>query len=367
MSDPILTFTDQAEWESWLERNGSAVIRSQSLQTRTDIFRLCIIGVVTLLLSGCASEHDLNFVKPNRDAPIVLAHRGVSQTFDAVGVTDATCTASRIYPPKHRVLENTIESIDASIKLGASVVEIDVHPTTDGEFAVFHDWTLECRTNGTGRTRDHSMSYLKSLDIGYGYTADHGKSFPFRGKAIGQMPSLKEVLVAFPQQPLLVNIKSKDPAEGERLAAYLAELPKARRELIAVYGAEEPIKAVRAQVPGILTMSRESLKSCLIGYLLVGWSGAIPKSCERTVVLVPINYSTWLWGWPATFIKRMEAAGSAVFVLGAYHSGPSQGIDTVEELNKLPQEYKGGIWTNELELISSALSKNKSSVSKSPR
>lgn len=25
MSDPILTFTSQAEWESWLERNGSAV------------------------------------------------------------------------------------------------------------------------------------------------------------------------------------------------------------------------------------------------------------------------------------------------------------------------------------------------------
>lgn len=298
---------------------------------------------------------------------MILAHRGVSQTFDAAGVTDETCTASRIYPPKHRVLENTIESIDASIKLGASVVEIDVHPTTDGEFAVFHDWTLECRTNGTGRTKDHSMSYLKSLDIGYGYTADHGKSYPFRGKAIGKMPSLKEVLVAFPKQPLLVNIKSKDRTEGERLAAYLAGLPKARRELVAVYGAEEPINVVRERVPGILAMSRDSLKSCLIGYLLVGWTGAIPKSCEQTLVLVPINYSTWLWGWPKTFISRMEAVGSAVFVLGAYHGGPSQGIDTAEELDKLPRDYKGGIWTNELELISSELSKNKSSVSKSRR
>ena len=33
------------------------------------------------------------------------------------------------------------------------MIEIDVHPTTDGQFAVFHDWTLDCRTNGAGVTR----------------------------------------------------------------------------------------------------------------------------------------------------------------------------------------------------------------------
>lgn len=333
-----------------------------SSQNRTNYFRLCITGGIVLLLSGCASEHSLHFVKTQRNTPVLLAHRGISQTFDPNGVTNSTCTATRIYSPKHSLLENTIESISASIRLGASVVEVDVHPTTDGEFAVFHDWTLECRTNGSGRTRDQTMSYLKSLDIGYGYTADNGKSFPFRGKAIGQMPSLREVLAAFPKQPLLVNIKSNDPLEGERFAVYLAELPETRREFIAVYGAELPINVVRERVPGILTMSRDSLKSCLIGYLLAGWSGAIPKSCEKTLVLVPINYSGWLWGWPETFIRRMESVGSVVFVAGNYHGGASQGIDSIEELNNLPQGYKGGIWTNELELISAALSKSNSSL-----
>jgi glycerophosphoryl diester phosphodiesterase len=262
-------------------------------------------------------------------------------------------------------LENTIESIEASIKLGANVVEIDIQPTKDGEFAVFHDWTLECRTNGTGRTRDHRMSYLKSLDIGYGYTADQGKSFPFRGKAIGQMPSLREVLAEFPKQPLLINIKSNDPTEGERLAAYLAELTDARRNLIAVYGGQAPINVIRERLPGSLSMSRDSLKSCLARYFLVGWSGAIPESCERTLVLVPINYSKWLWGWPETFIRRMESVGSAVFVAGAYHGGVSHGIDSVEELNQLPQGYKGGIWTNEIELISRAITKSNRSASDS--
>ena len=88
----------------------------------------------------------------------------------------------------------------AGFAAGADIVELDVHPTTDGEFAVFHDWTLDCRTDGQGVTREHSMAYLKKLDIGHGYTADGGKTFPFRGKGIGLMPTLAEVLEAFPQR-----------------------------------------------------------------------------------------------------------------------------------------------------------------------
>ena len=45
------------------------------------------------------------------------------------------CTASRIFQPEHAFLENTLESIEAAFHYGAKVVEIDVHPTSDGEFA----------------------------------------------------------------------------------------------------------------------------------------------------------------------------------------------------------------------------------------
>ena len=51
------------------------------------------------------------------------------------------------------------------------------------------------------------------------------ESFPFRGKGIGLMPTLDEVLAAFPDQRFLINIKSDDPDEGRRLAARLAPLP----------------------------------------------------------------------------------------------------------------------------------------------
>src|SRR6187455_3130667 len=153
--------------------------------------------------------------------------------------------------PTHGSLENPIDSMQASFEAGADIVELDIHPTTDGEFAVFHDWTLDCRTDGHGVTREHSMAYLKKLDIGHGYTADGGKTFPFRGKAIGLMPTLGEVLEALPQQRLLINVKSRDPSEGEKLATALNKLPAERRAQIVVYGGDEPVEIVRTRLPDV--------------------------------------------------------------------------------------------------------------------
>ena len=97
-------------------------------------------------------------------------------------------------PPEHPYLENTIDGFRAAFSDGADIIEFDVQPTTDGQFVVFHDWTLDCRTNGSGVTREHALAELRPLDLGYGYTADGGKTFPFRGKGVGLMPTLDQVL-----------------------------------------------------------------------------------------------------------------------------------------------------------------------------
>ena len=131
------------------------------------------------------------------------------QTYDKKGVERDDCTANIIHPPIHSYQENTLPSIQAAIDLGADIVEIDIHPTIDGEIIVFHDWTLPCRTDGSGVTQDQTSDYLKSLDIGYGYTADNGKTYPFRGQFVGAMPTLGEVLTAFPETSLFVNIQAK--------------------------------------------------------------------------------------------------------------------------------------------------------------
>jgi glycerophosphoryl diester phosphodiesterase len=284
--------------------------------------------------------------------PVLLAHRGMAQRFDERDLKNDTCTATRMLPSEHDYLENTIRSMRASFEAGADIVELDVHPTIDGEFAVFHDWTLECRTDGHGVTREHTMIELKRLDIGYGYTADGGRSFPFRGKGVGQMPTLDEALKTFADKRPLINGKSRDRSEGEKLAAVLNGLPAEHRRLIMVYGGDEPIEVIRRLAPGIRTISRTTIKSCLLHYIGYGWTGMVPQACRDAMILVPINVAPWLWGWPDRFLNRMDAANSAVFVLGPYSGGEfSTGLDTSELFQRLPENYSGGIWTNEIETI----------------
>jgi glycerophosphoryl diester phosphodiesterase len=312
--------------------------------------RVIAIAAAVAVIGGIYLNN-ASWLAPGSTArPTLLAHRGIAQDFPHEGVTNDTCTATRIYPTTNPYLENTIASLDASFRAGADIAELDIHPTTDGQFAVFHDWTLDCRTNGHGVTRTHSMRYLKTLDIGYGYTADGGKTFPFRGHGIGQMPSLDEVLAAFPRQRLLLNIKSNDPGEGENLARFLlTRTPKDRARLM-VYGASAPVHALAARLPEIRAMALKgdapTLRTCLLQYELAGWTGYVPAACRGSFVVVPVNYAQWLWGWPNRFVARMRNANTDVFVAGPYN-GVSQGLDT-KGAAALPANYAGGIWTDDI-------------------
>ncbi len=288
--------------------------------------------------------------------PLIIAHRGLGQTFHREGLTGETCTAERIFPPQHPYLENTLAGFAAAFSAGADIIEFDIHPTTDGDFVVFHDWTLDCRTDGHGVTRDHTLAELKALDIGYGYTADGGRTFPFRGKGVGAMPTLDEVLTAFPDRRFLINIKSDDAEEGQRLAAQLAPLPAARRALIWVYGGGKAIAAFAAAAPDVTVLGTDAAKRCLVRYALLGWLGVVPSECRNTLFMLPVNYARFAWGFPNRLTARLAADGTRVVLLGAYDgSGFSSGIDTLAELDTVPARFDGLIWTNRVDLIGPAL------------
>lgn len=311
-----------------------------------------VIACALLLYFGNASA----LVSPLRNGPGLLAHRGLHQTFNAEGLANDTCTASRIDPPRHKYLENTIPAIKAAFSLGASAVEIDVHPTTDKQFVVFHDWTLDCRTNGHGVTREHSLAELKKFDIGYGYTADGGKTFPFRGQGVGMMPSLDDVLDAFPQMSFLINVKSNDPAEGLLLADALAKRSREQISRIMVYGGDRPIASLRARLPRLRTMSRQSIKSCFLKYIAIGWSGYVPAPCRNSILLVPSNVGPWLWGWPNRFDARMAAVNTVTFASGPYKGGAfSTSIDSMKDFRRLPKGYAGGISTDRIDVLAQIL------------
>lgn len=316
------------------------------MRPRITLIILPVIATALYLLNA-------SWLAPTQNGrPVLLAHRGVHQTFHREGLTANSCTATMIHPPTHDFIENTLPSMRAAFDAGADIVEFDIHPTRDGHFAVFHDWTLDCRTNGKGGTRDHTLAELKTLDIGYGYTADGGKSFPLRGKGVGLMPSLDEVLGTFPGKGLLIHIKSNDPAEGEKLAERLKQLPPEQRDTLAVYGGDRPVAVVRERLPETRTMSKQQEISCLGRYLALGWTGHVPSSCTGNLLLIPRNYAWLLWGWPDRFLARMRDVSAAVVLAGPYEAGEfSTGIDTVEDFKHAPQRSTLGIWTNRIESI----------------
>ncbi len=297
-------------------------------------------------------------VAPPDDPEIrLIAHRGIHQTYHRADLDNETCTAERIDTPRHGLLENTLPSMAAAFQAGADIVELDVHPTTDGQFAVMHDWTIDCRTNGSGVTRTFSMDQLRSYDIGYGYTADSGATFPFRGKGVGQMPELQDVLAGMPDRSFLINFKSREAREGDMLAELIAKNPSFRAPIWGAYGGDEPTYRAAELIDDLNVWSRKGIVDCLGQYMALGWSGFMPSGCKNTKVMIPINVAPWLWGWPNLLQARLADAGSEVILLGPFGVGDpgTAGIDSLHMLAEVPSDFDGYIWTKRIELIGPAV------------
>ena len=317
------------------------------------------VGAAAFIAAVWAWNTSLLATVPEAGDVRLLSHRGVHQTFSSEDVQNDTCTAERIFPPTHGYIENTLPSMRAAFQHGASVVELDIHLTPDGRFAVFHDWTLDCRTNGRGVTEETEMATLKALDIGYGYTADGGKTYPLRGKGAGLMPSLDEVLREFPERRFLINFKSQRQEEAEALAAMLAENPAWRDAVFGVYGGDIPTREALRLVPGLRGYDKKSAVSCLVQYLAYGWTGIVPGACRDALVIVPANYAWMMWGWPYRFADRMRDAGSEIILLGPYEGGGfTSGIDHAEQVRLVPQYFDGYVWTNRIETIGPLLNRD---------
>ena len=307
---------------------------------------LIIIVIVALVWLNNTSL----FMKKNQVDYKILAHRGLAQTFDVSQVEWDTNTASIIYEPEHQYLENTLESMGAAFDYGADIVELDIKRTKDKKLAVFHDYLLEYRTNGVGLVEDYTMTELKKLDIGYGYTADRGATYPFRGKGIGLMPSLDEVLEAFNDKKLLLHVKDDSTETAKLLWNCLKAMPKERQAQISLYGDNAPMEYLRDQSSDLRLMSKSLLKKALVKYELLGWTGYIPKELKNMEIHLPINYAKLLWGWPQKFVERMDSVNTNVIIVNG-DGGFSEGFDTVQDLQSVPKGYNGYIWTNRIDKI----------------
>lgn len=59
--------------------------------------------------------------------------------------------------------ENSKSALRSARNMGATLCEIDIRLTADGEFVVFHDPTLDIASTGKGPTRDHTLNELRKV------------------------------------------------------------------------------------------------------------------------------------------------------------------------------------------------------------
>ena len=283
-------------------------------------------------------------------APELLAHRGLAQTFDISKVTWDTNTAGIIYPPEHSFIENSIPSMEAAFNYGADIVEFDIRVTKDKKLVVFHDYLLDSRTDGKGPVSEYTLEELKQLDIGFGYTADGGKTFPLRKTGIGLMPSFDEVLQRFPDKKFLIHLRDEGEEIGHILLGKLKTLNEERIDTISLYGNDPAIALIRDQYPTMKALTARMMKKGVLSYALLGWTGFIPGSIKNMELHMPIEYAKFLWGWPHIFLKRMQRANTRLVLV--QKRGPwSGGFDTEEDLKRIPEHYSGCIWTDRIDRI----------------
>ena len=129
---------------------------------------------------------------------------------------------------------NTLIAFENAVALGVDVLEMDVHSTADGALVLIHDDTVDRTTDGTGRVNDFTLAELQQLDAGEYWTADDGATTPYRGQGV-RIPTLDEVLTAFPQMKFNIEIKQVEPSIAASLCEALRAHDLTDRTLVASF------------------------------------------------------------------------------------------------------------------------------------
>ena len=147
--------------------------------------------------------------------------------------------------------EGTMYTFERAVALGVDVLEMDLRVTGDHKLVVLHDATVDRTTEGTGEVVNFTLSDLKSLDAGFRWSPDNGTSFPLRAKSI-QIPTLEEVLEAFPQVRMNIEIKGSNPAVATSLCDLIQKHNMTADVMVACFEADL-LKQFRGQCPRVAT------------------------------------------------------------------------------------------------------------------
>lgn len=164
------------------------------------------------------------------DRPAVVAHRG----------------GALLRP------ENTLSAFRHGVELGADMLEMDLRTTRDGVPVILHDPTVDRTTDGSGSVLDMDLSEVRRLDAAYHWSPPgRSDAFPYRGTG-ARIPTLEEVLEAFPEVPMTLEIKQSEPSMVEPVGALIRRHQRQGRTLVASFDVDV-LRAFRRRFPEVAT------------------------------------------------------------------------------------------------------------------
>ncbi len=191
--------------------------------------RLLGLGLVGAVLGGCSSSRaDTAPCPPSpfrSTPPLVIAHGGG----EGLGPS------------------NTILAMQRSIDAGADILDADLWMTADGVIVARHDRDLATTTEGHGNIDETSWADIEHLDTRARWT----------GAAISEpvrIPSLEQIIAAFPDAMLSLEIKQTSPSLARALCDLIRSTDVASRVYLSSND-DAAVYAAQSECPALTTIT----------------------------------------------------------------------------------------------------------------
>lgn len=226
---------------------------------------------------------------------------------------------------------NTMYAFERAVGLGADLIELDVHATADDQLVVIHDATVDRTTGGAGSVPEMTVEELRALDAAYNFVPGRGtvpdlppESYPFRGVRTGEVPppagytpddfaipTLAEVLPAFPDTPVNIEIKGTSDLDigsflrtAELLAEFLNDV--GRTDIIVVSFNDLAVSRFHSLAPDVPVAPGIT---GILGFVTLGLS----PGPGVVALQIPVEYNGIKIATPSV-VRRAHQRGYAVHV-----------------------------------------------------
>lgn len=201
--------------------------------------------------------------------------------------------------------ENTLAAFDRGVATGADGLECDVHLSADGVVVVHHDDRLDRTTDARGPVARLTAAELARVDAGVHFVDRAGRA-SCAGQGIG-VPTLREVLVRYPDRRLIIEMKVDTEAMGRAVAAEIRAAGAVDRACAAGYGVNS-LRAVRTALPALTTSACHPEVRLALYRSWAGWP--VPRA-DYGGYQVP-ERAGWLRVVSPRFVRHAHRAGLRV-------------------------------------------------------